>query len=76
MSMNTMETEIQARCKRGRPGGKKGDNSDGDAEGECRQFVKGPSTAMEEVRFKFCVECARALMQSNAGALWNGDCRF
>jgi hypothetical protein len=55
-----LETEIQARCKRGRPGGKKGDNSEGEGEGDARQFVKGPSTAMDEVRIKFCVYCARA----------------
>ena len=71
-----LEIEIQARCKRGRPGGKKGDNSGGEGEGDCRQFVKGPSTAMDEVRIKFCVYCARALMQFHAGALCNGDCRF
>ena len=42
-------SEIQARRKRGRPGARKGDKSDGESELESRERVDGPSTSMEEV---------------------------
>ena len=40
-------SEIQALRKRGRPGARKGDKSDGEL--ESRERVDGPSTSMEEV---------------------------
>ena len=44
-----LQSEIQARRKRGRPGARKGDRSDGESELESRERVDGPSTSMEEV---------------------------
>ena len=44
-----LTSEIQARRKRGRPGPRKGDRSDGESEEECRSRIEGPSTAMAEV---------------------------
>ena len=47
------ENLMQARRTKGRPGAKKGDRSDCEAEGDCRDRVQGPSTAMEEVSISF-----------------------
>ena len=54
--MKYLKSEIQARRKRGRPGARKGDRSDGDSELESRERVDGPSTSMEAVSplFRVC----------------------
>jgi len=44
-----LQSEIQARRKRGRPGARKGDRSDGESELESRERVDGPSTSMAAV---------------------------
>ena len=49
-----LRSEIQARRTKGRPGTKKGDRSDCEGEGDCRDKVAGPSTAMEDVS-QFCL---------------------
>ena len=60
--MKYLKSEIQARRKRGRPGARKGDRSDGDSELESRERVvrmDGPSTASVRV----CMEAVSPLFR-------------
>ena len=70
--MKYLKSEIQARRKRGRPGARKGDRSDGDSELESRERVDGPSTSMEAVSPLFRV-CNVHVSKWSAlqGRLWN-----
>ena len=69
-----LRTQIEQRRKRGRPGARKGDRSDGEEEEDSRAHIDAEAAWISEVRSKMLLGSVECLMEFVSGGFRNGDC--